>query len=182
MKSPNVLIAILFIAGCVMNGCTQDKLPTMPYTPNPSPPLTGSGVLSANIDGSLWAAKDIAGIPSGTSTYNGNILHISGVRGVVGDATESGTIDLIIDLGASKAEINPGTYQLGTIPAQQGEAQHRDALSCACQTNSTHLGSVTITALDVARKVVSGIFDFDGIGVDGQTHIVRGGMFDVTWK
>jgi hypothetical protein len=182
MKSPNMVIAVLFIALCVMNGCQQDKLPTEAYVPNPPPPPTGSGVLTANIDGVSWSAKDLAGIPSGTSTYSGNILHISGVRAGVGDVAESGTMDLIIDLGASRAEIVPGTYELGTIPAQEGEAQHGDALLCACHTNSTHLGTVTITALDVARKTVTGVFDFDGIGVDGQTHIVRGGMFDVTWK
>jgi hypothetical protein len=180
MKSPHTVIAVLFIALCVMNGCKQDKLPTEASIPD-RPPI-GSGVLRANIDGSPWVAVDAAGIPSGTSTYSGNILHISGVRAGVGNSAEPGTIDLIIDLGASRAEIVPGTYELGTIPAQEGEAQHGDALLCACHTNSTHLGTVTITALDVVRKAVSGIFDFDGIGVDGQTHIVRGGMFDVTWK
>ena len=49
-------------------------------------------------------------------------------------------------------------------------------------TQTAHLGSVTITAVDVARKAVSEMFDFDGIEVDGQTHIVRGGMFDVARK
>lgn len=182
MKSTHIAIAVLFLVGCVMNGCKEDKLPTEAFIPDQPPPPTGSGVLKANIDGSPWAAENAAGIPSGTSTYSGNILHISGVRAIGGNTAEQGTIDLIIDLGASNAQINPGTYQLGTIPAQEGEAQHRDDLLCACHTNSTHTGSVTITMLDVAKKVVSGVFDFDGIGVNGQTHTVRGGTFDVTWK
>jgi len=182
MKSHSIVIVALFIALCVMNGCKQDKLPTEGSTIDQPPPPIGSGVLRANIDGSPWVAEDAAGIPSGTSTYSGNIIHISGVRSVAGDTAKSGTIDLIVDLGTSNAEIKPGTYQLGTIPAQEGEAQHRDAMSCACRTNSAHSGSITITVLDVDRKVVSGVFDFDGFGVDGQTHIVRGGTFDVTWK
>jgi hypothetical protein len=182
MKSSNVLITVLFIAGCVMNGCTQDKLPTMPYIPTPPSSPTGSGVLTANIDGVSWAAADIAGIPSGTSTYSGNILHIWGARAVVGDTAEAETINLIIDLSASKAYVVPGRYSLGTIPAQAGEAQHNDGLMCVCRTNSTHSGTATITTLDAARKVVSGTFEFSGIGVDGQTHSFGNGMFDVTWK
>jgi hypothetical protein len=182
MKSRHVVVAILFIAGCVMNGCQQDKLPTAPYIPNPPQLATGSGVLSANIDGLSWAAEDIAGIPSGTSTYNGNILHIWGARAVVGDTADAETINLIIDLSASKAYIVPGTYTLGTIPAQEGEAQHSDGLLCVCHTNNAHSGTVTITALDVARKVVSGSFAFNGVGVDGQTHLFSNWMFDVTWK
>jgi hypothetical protein len=182
MKSSHKAIAILFIAGCVMNGCTQDKLPTAPYIPNPPPPPAGSGVLTANIDGLPWVARDGAGIPSGTSTYNGNLLHISGSQAVVGDTADVETIDLVIDLSASKAYIVPGTYALGSIPAQAGEAQHNDGMICICHTNSAHSGTLTITALDVARKVVSGRFAFNGIGATGQTHIISEGMFDVTWK
>jgi hypothetical protein len=180
MKSPYIVIVALFIALCVMSGCKQDKLPTEASIPDQ--PRIGSGVLRANIDGSPWVAVDAAGIPSGTSTYSGNILHISGIRAGVGNSAESGTIDLIIDLGASRAEIVPGTYELGTIPAQEGEAQHFDGLSCVCHTNSAYSGTVTITALDVSRKVVSGIFAFNGIGVNGETHTFREGMFEVPWK
>jgi hypothetical protein len=185
MKSPQIVIAVLFIALCVMNGCKQDNFPVQPSTPNP-PPQIGSGVLTANIDGSPWAAQDSAGIPSGTSTYSGNILHISGVRAVGVDTARENdgaeTIDLIIDLTASKAILGPGTYELGTIPAQEGEAQYHDALSCVCATNSTHSGTVTITVLDASRKVVSGTFAFNGIGANGQTHTFSEGMFDVRWK
>ena len=49
-----------------------------------------------------------------------------------------------IDLTAARTDLGPGTYELGTIPAQEGEAQHRDALSCVCYTNSGHSGTVTI--------------------------------------
>ena len=182
MKTHRLVIAILFSGCCVMSGCTQDKLPTAPYIPTPPQLATGSGVLTANIDGLSWAAADIAGVPSGTSTYSGNILHIWGARAVVGDTAEAETINLIIDLSASKAYIVPGRYSLGTIPAQAGEAQHNDGLMCVCRTNSTHSGTATITTLDVARKVVSGTFEFTGIGVDGQTHNFGDGMFDVAWK
>jgi len=180
MKSTHSVTAVLLIAGCVMSGCTQDKLPTAAYIPEPPTSPTGSGVLTANIDGVSWAAES-AGMPSGTSTFSGNILRISGVRAVVGNTQASETIDLTIDLGASRANIGPGTYELGAIPAQEGEAQHYDGVSCVCHTNNAHSGTVTITAIDMARKVVSGVFDFDGIGADGQTHIFRGGTFDVKW-
>jgi hypothetical protein len=55
-------------------------------------------------------------------------------------------------------------------------------MSCVCHTDRAHSGIVTITELDVSRKVVSGMFAFNGIGVDGQTHTFSEGMFDVTWK
>lgn len=180
MKSPRIVIAFLFIAGCVMNGCKQDKFPTEPSIPDP-PPID-AGVLMANINGLPWAAEDAAGVASGTSTYSDDILHISGVRAVVGDTADTECIDLIIDLRPSKAYLGPGTYELGTIPAQEGEAQYRDALSCVCYTNGTHSGTVTITVLDVPGKIVSGRFAFNGIGVNGQTHMVSEGMFNVTWK
>ncbi len=186
MKTSRVVIALLFIAGCAMNGCKQDKLPTEPFTSNPPPPPTGAGVLTATIDGSPWVAQDLTGIPSGTSTYSGNILHVKGVRPVVGDTANENdgteTLDLIIDLTASKVVLGTGTYELGTIPWDQGEAQYHDAQSCVCYTNSTHSGTVTITALDVTRKIVSGVFAFNGIGASGHGHIVSEGAFDVTWK
>jgi hypothetical protein len=90
-------------------------------------------------------------------------------------------MNLIIDLSASKASLSPGTYELGTIPAQEGEAQHFDGMSCVCHTDGAHSGTVTITALDVSRKVVSGTFAFNGVGVNGQTHTFSEGMF-ITWK
>jgi hypothetical protein len=186
MKTSHFVIAVLFVAGCVMNGCKQDKLPTEPSVPYQPPPPTGAGVLRANIDGSPWVAEDNAGILTGTSTFSGNILHIRGVRAVVGDTARENegveTLDLIIDPGASNADLGVGTYELGTIPAQRGEAQYRDDVSCVCSTNSTHSGTVTITALDVSRKVVSGVFAFNGIGVSGHGHIVSEGNFDVSWK
>ena len=182
MKLAHIVIAVLVIAGCVMNGCTQDKLPTEAAVPDVPHPPTGAGVLRANIDGTPWASEDATGIPLGTSTCSGNILHISGIRPAVGDTAESETIDLIIDLSASKAVLGPGTYELGTIPAQEGEAQHFDGLSCVCHTHSAHSGTVTITALDVSRKVVAGVFAFNGTGVNGQTHTFSERMFDVTWK
>ena len=186
MKSAHKVIAVLFMVGCAMNGCTKDKLPTEFSVPDQLQSPTGTGVLRANIDGLPWAAEDNTGISSGTSTYTGHILHISGARAVVGDtAKESSgaeTIDLIIELGAAQADIGPGTYKLGTIPAQEGEAQFHDALSCVCYTSSTHSGTVTITALDLFKKVVSGRFAFDGMGTSGHGHTVSEGMFDVAWK
>jgi hypothetical protein len=180
MKSSHIVIAVLCIAGCMMNGCTKDKLPTEPSIPDQAP--TGAGVLVANIDGSPWAAEDIAGDPTGTSTYSGNILHISGARSVVGDTAEAEGIDLTIEPSASKAGLSLGTYTLGTIPAQEGEAEQSVGTTSVCRTTSGHSGTVTITALDTVRKVVSGRFAFNGIGVDGQTHVINEGMFDVTWK
>jgi hypothetical protein len=186
MKSTHILFAVLFLVGCVISSCTKDKLPTETNIPDTGPtdpnlPPSGSGVLTANIDGLSWAAEDIAGIPSGTSTYNGSILHISGGRAVVGDTADAETIDLVIDLSSSKAYIVPGTYALGTIPAQAGEAQHSDGLICVCHTSSAQSGTVTITTLDVARKIVSGRFVFNGIGVGGETHVISEGKFDVAW-
>ncbi len=180
MKSTPVVFAVLFAVGCVISSCTKDKLPTESSIPDQPP--TASGVLTADIDGLSWAAEDIAGIPSGTSTYSGNILHISGCQSVVGDTAEAETIDLIIAPSASMAGLSPGTYTLGTMPAQEGEAQESVGATLVCRTNSAHSGTVTITVLDTVRKVVSGRFAFSGIGVDGQTHTFSGGVFDVTWK
>jgi hypothetical protein len=186
MKSAHKVIAVLFIAGCVMSGCKQDKSPTGPSVPDQPPSPTGSGVLRANIDGSPWTAEGTDGNPSGTSSYSGNILHISGVRAIgvdtAGEHANAETIDLIINLGGSKANLVPGTYELGSMPTQEGEARYRDAQSIVCYTNGSHTGTVTITALDVSSKAVAGTFAFDGIGDNGQTHIVNQGQFDVTWK
>jgi hypothetical protein len=182
MKSTHVVFAVLFLVGCMISSCTKDNLPTEAYVPPSDLPPSGSGVFTANIDGVSWSAEDLAGIPSGTSAYSGNVLHISGARPIVGDTAESETIDIVIDLSSSTAYVVPGTYSLGTIPAQAGEAQHSDGLICVCHTNSAQSGTVTITTLDVSRKVVSGRFAFDGTGIGGETHVISEGKFDVTWK
>jgi len=186
MKGAHRVIALLFIAGCVMNGCKQDKLPTEPSAPYQAPPPIAPGVLSATIDGAPWTADDNAGAPTGTATYSGSSIHISGARAVYGDSARgflaAETIDLTIDLSASKADLVPGTYLLGSIPTEEGQGQYSDPRSGVFGTNNSHPGTVTITALDVARKTVSGVFAFNGIGVSGQTHVVSGGMFNVIWK
>ena len=186
MKGARRVIALLFIAGCVMNGCKQDKLPTEPSAPyQPTPPI-GSGVLTATIDGTPWTADDNAGAPTGTATYRGSSIHITGSRAVYGDSGRENlaaeTIDLTIDLSAAQADLVPGTYELGSIPTEEGQGLYIDPRSGVFGTNNSHPGTVTITALDVARKNVSGVFAFNGIGVSGQTHVVSGGMFNVTWK
>jgi hypothetical protein len=183
MKSALRVLAVLFITGYVMYGC-KEKIVDDGYHlfPDPPSPSNGAGVLTANINGLPWAAEDIAGVASGTSTFSGNVLRISGVRAVVGDTADAERIDLVIDMRASNENLVPGTYVLGTIPAQEGEAQYRDALSCVCYTNGTHSGLVTITVLNVAEKIVTGEFSFDGVGGSGVTHMVSGGRFDVKWK
>jgi hypothetical protein len=187
MKSTHIVFTVLFIAGSLMNGCKEEILPPRQQpTPDQTPPPTGAGVLSANIDGSSWVALDTDGIPAGTSTFSGNILHIRGARAVVGDTARENvtaeTIDLILDLNASKINLGVGTYELGTIPGDQGAAQYHDAMSCVCNTDGTHSGTVTIKAIDLAKKAVSGTFAFSGVGVSGHGHIVSEGNFDVAWK
>ena len=145
--------------------------------------FAGAAAVHSGVDGAAAGGARAAGTPSGTSSYSGNVLHISGGRTVVGDTAEAETIDLIIDLRASQTSIVAGTtYALGTIPAQEGEAEHHDGLACVCHTNSCQPETVTITALDVISKTVSGTFAFNGPGVDGQTHVFSEGMFDVAWK
>jgi hypothetical protein len=186
MKSAHIVFVLFFTAGCVMNGCKQDNLPTQPSTPDPPSLPLGSGVLRASIDGLPWAAEGTDGLPSGSSKYSGSVLHINGVRAVGVDTARepvnAETLELIINLGSSNGTLGPGTYELGAMPPQEGEAQYRDALSRVTSTDSSHLGTVTITALDVTKKVVSGTFAFNSTGVNGQTHLVSQGMFDVTWK
>ena len=104
--------------------------------PRSSRPPTGSGVLTAKIDGSSWAAEDIAGIPSGTSTYNGNFLHISGGRAVVGDTAEAETIDLIIDL-TPREEASFRVHMHSAPYPRSGEAQHSDGMT-ASATQAAH--------------------------------------------
>ena len=156
MKSTHIVIAVLFIAGCVMNGCTKDKLPTeasIPDRPRPRPAREFSRRILMDHLGR--PRTSLAFHPEHQRTVETS--YISAGSGPSSETPRSAeTIDLIIDLSASKAYIVPGTYALGTIPAQEGEAQHSDGLLCVCHTNSAHSGTVTITALDVARKVVSG--------------------------
>jgi hypothetical protein len=186
MKSAHRVIAVLSITCCLTNGCRQDNFPTAATTPDAPVSQVGSGVLRANIDGLLWEAQDNEGIPSGTSTYGGNILHIRGVRNAIKDTARENanaeSIDLIIDAGASMSDLALGTYALGTIPAQKGEAQYSNTVSLVFGTNSVHSGTVTIMALDLTRKVVAGTFAFNAIGMTGQTRTVSEGLFDVRWK
>lgn len=186
MKSTRIVFVVLFVTGCLMNGCTENPPPILTPGPELQQIPTGAGLLTATIDGLAWAALDNAGISTGTSTFNGTILHIKGVRAIVVDTARENlgaeTIDLVIDLTASKVFLGLGTYELGTIPADQGTAQYHDAQACVCNTNSTHAGTVTITGLDVTKRYVSGTFAFNGVGLSGHGHTVSEGNFDVAWK
>jgi len=187
MHTSTIAAAAFLVAVSVIGGCKEDNKVVGPSAPPAGPPSsTGAGTMIATLDGLPWVADYAGGSPSAFAYVSGNGLHIRGVAGNVlektADTSVSQVMDIWIDQEALKNVQIPGTYSLGKVPLQQGAADYFDGLATNFETDLEHGGSMTLTYLDTLKRVVSGTFTFEAVGVGGQMHYVTSGTFDVKWN
>lgn len=162
-------ITFMFIA----LSCKKDPLPKASQV--------GAEIMAAKIDGKVWKKTACFSCIAGGSALrvdfsNGN-LYIQGEQ--IDDNVNSSITLVLHNLNKE------GVYDL-TIESDNTNHAELDDYKVVnfakhYRTNSTNKGSVTITKLDLGKKIVSGTFSFiaDDEDSPGNTTQVTDGRFDV---
>lgn len=164
MKKTHFLLAIFMLTSSLLvTACN-------PSSDNPADPAdsgggtaTGSGTMSATVDGQSWTATSGAVLATYTPTIStGNVLSVIGSQ-VQGTSTSAFTITINNVRGT-------GEYRLGSesgVGGAQGVAAYSIGTSTGSGANlqiwattNTETGTVNITRLDVPNKTVAGTFSF----------------------
>ncbi len=178
MKKTPFLLAIMLTSSLLVTACNRGS------SDNPADSgggtATGSGTMSAKIDGQNWTAT------SGTvfATYTGNNL---GIVGSQVQGTSAGTFNITI------ANVTgTGEFRLGLAPGAggaQGIGAYATAAGSASTaqawvTTNTETGTVNITRFDTQNKIVAGTFSFRCRSTNATPEIrnITEGRFDARWQ
>jgi len=161
MKKTHFLLAIFMLTSSLLvTACSRSS-------DNPADPAdsgggtaTGSGTMSATVDGQSWTATSGTVFAAYTSTAEGNSLSVVGSQ--VQATSSSGFNISILNVRGT------GEFRLGLLPGVggvQGIAAYAIVTGAgsnaqAWVTTNTETGTVNITRLDVPNKTVAGTFSF----------------------
>jgi len=178
-KTPFLLAIFMLTSSLLVTACSRSS-------DNPADPAdsgggtaTGSGTMSAKIDGQNWTAT------SGTvfATYTGNNLGIVGSQ-VQGTSASTFNITIANVTGT-------GEFRLGLPGVAQGFAGYGIGTSAgsnaqAWVTTLTETGTVNITRLDVPNKTVAGTFSFrcrnPNSNATPEIRNITNGRFEARWQ
>lgn len=174
---------ILFTALITLAGCSKNVKEL------PAPNQTGSNTFGASVNGKLWAPKGFGIMPTApiveASTAGGNNYMIH-ARNFASSPTETEFEFYLKDI------TGPGTYNLnqttGVYPNQSASygfyTERRFQPKYEWITSPDYPGTVTITKLDQANRIISGTFQFKAKDIygDAQPITVTDGRFDVKFE
>jgi len=185
MKKTHFLLAIFMLTSSLLvTACSRSS-------DNPADPAdsgggtaTGSGTMSATVDGQSWTASDTV-IATYTPTPRGNTLAVLGaqVQGtsvsalsiIIENVTGTGEFRLGLEPGVGGAQ-GIAVYGIGT---SAGSTQ-------AWATTNTETGTVNITRLDVPNKTVAGTFSFrcrsTNPNATPEIRNITNGRFEARWQ
>lgn len=170
-----VLIMVLLLVGCKKE---IDELP--------APTQTGEDTFGAKINGELWGPLGFGIVPTAPTLeafYDGRSRLTINARNFGSSPNES---EMEIYLNNVTG---PGTYQLNkttsTLPNASANyayyVERRITPKDEWMTNAQYPGTVTITRLDAANKIVAGTFEFKAINTGSELKplTVTEGRFDI---
>jgi hypothetical protein len=185
MKKTHFLLAIFMLTSSLLvTACSRSS-------DNPADPAdsgggtaTGSGTMSATVDGQSWTVTSGAVLATYTPTVEGNALAVIGSQ-VQGTSTSTLTITIENVRGT-------GEFRLGLpgVGGAQGSAGYGIATSAGAGgnvqvwvTTNTETGTVNITRLDVPNKTVAGTFSFRCRNTNATPEIrnITNGRFEARW-
>jgi len=166
-----LVIIFMFIA----SSCKKDPLPKASQV--------GAEIMAAKIDGKVWKKTACFSCIAGGSALrvdfsNGNLY----IQGEQNDDDLKTYIALVL-----RNLTKEGVYDLNIESDNTNHAELSDYtvinFARKYSTNSTNKGSVTITKLDLGKKIVSGTFSFiaEDRNNPGNTTHVTDGRFDVKY-
>jgi len=175
----------LFLASISLSSCkkTTNEAPTLPPATN-----NGSNTMGAYINNVVW-------VPAPSFYYTGIQADYSGtafrIIGYTNNSNRTEKTSVHINLrnfsGTGNYSLNNPLLPIGLSNSGQVLIEQNTApvgqipTSIEYDTDSLHLGQVTITKFDPVKQIVSGTFQFDAINQNkpiGVTHVTAG-RFDV---
>src|SRR5262245_16486519 len=172
------------LAGLLLSGlaCKSGTEPTV--TPPPPPPPSRSGTMTALVNGVPWAAStlgdsilafvnlvDADAVPGLPATLT--------LMGVSFSGTTTGSFAAYVALSGTP---RPADFTLGVGANTGGAATYApgDVVNpFDFHSDMNHLGTLSITSLDLTTWRAKGTFFFDLVRNNGATMEVREGMFDL---
>jgi hypothetical protein len=174
----NKLLPLLALALLLPGGCkTKDPTPQPPASPlDQLPPATqtGQGTFGCLVNGQAWT-------PAG-NPFGGPLLSVVYLKQRFGISANRGTVNNGVSsfqrIGMSAKGIStPGIYMLNDSSSRVGSHENFDN-SCSAYTSASNVGSLEITRLDLAARIVSGRFSFTLETPGCGTVTVTDGRFD----
>ena len=181
MKKTHFLLVIFMLTSSLLvTACNRSDSDN----PADSGTATGSGTMSAKIDGQNWTATSGTVSAAYTSNTLGNTLAIVGSQ-VQGTSAWTVTITITNVTGT-------GEFRLGLIPGvggAQGSGIYAIVAGStltgqAWVTTDTETGTVNITRFDTQNKIVAGTFSFRCRNENATPEIrnITEGRFDARWQ
>ena len=178
---PSKIILILLLSIWIIQAC-QPVEEIIEETPNDT-----ANVLSAKIDGVEFSVKGIL-VDAEYSRVNEMVqtLSIGGAKAPFNDVTEGLVLAVV---SADSSGIFAGETYTSTSLTKVGGGEYvfddNTIKIKAVSDDDTHLATITITAIDYTKKVVSGTFSFDAVDDNNPSKVyqVRDGVFtDVSFE
>jgi len=181
MKKTPFLLAIMLTSSLLVTACNRGS------SDNPADSgggtATGSGTMSATVDGQSWTATSGTVFATYTPTTEGNALSVVGSQ-VQGTSASTFTITIANVRGTGEFRLGlPGVggaqgfagYGIGTGAGSNAQAW---------VTTITETGTVNITRLDVPNKTVAGTFSFRCRSTNATPEIrnITNGRFEARWQ
>ena len=168
MKTLKTLLLALLVCSLSM-ACKKDK--------KDQPTQIGANKMYAKVNGTPWQSKPCWGCISGGGgldvSFNGNYFAVTG---------ENNDQNIIIGLYL-KNVTNSGYYELTSKNFNRGTLDNYNS-KVYFTTTLDSKGSITITKLDLANKIISGTFEFNAEDNENTTNSVKvtDGWFDITYQ
>ena len=167
MKTIKVLLLVLSIC-CLNLACKKDSMS--------KPTQTGANTMYAKVNGQPWQPKGCISCSEAFQIrYDDRIIF--GLTGKNND--QKITINIILrNLNAI------GTYELSTTDMNFGNLNNSTSNPGVFVTTKINKGSITITKLDLANKIIAGTFSFTGEDESNpaKTISVTDGWFDGKYR
>lgn len=153
----------------------------------PAATQTGANTFGAKVDGIMWVPKGFGPFPASNlleARFTTPTSILINARNFASSPNETGFEILVSGVTGT------GNYALNTdvtLPAVSGYGyylKNRLTPQDEWYTSAEYTGTVTISRLDVANKIVAGTFWFNALSIYNAPHTIRvtEGRFDIKFK
>lgn len=165
-------IFLLIVFSALIFSCKKETTELPPVT------QTGANTFGAKLNGEIWVPQGVGSIPA-SNTLEARFVSSTSVLYINARNFSKSPVETEFEIVITNIT-GPGNYTLDA--ASYGYYVKRTVTpENEWQTNSQYTGTVTITKLDTAARIVSGTFQFNAINLynSPQPISVTEGRFDI---
>lgn len=168
------LLSILFIITIFLSACKENLATDI------LDDLSGNGSFSAKINGEDFSAEGVLVTAQYSDQTVGQILGIGAAMLPSNGVTRAIALAIV---SLDDSGINAGETYTATSTAKSASGEYsldNNNIDIKAVSSNTDVATVTITAIDYDKKLVSGTFSFDGTDEDAPNTVyeVRDGKFE----